>query len=203
MPELSRFFGIIIRMFVETGGQHHRAHFHAFYQEHAAVFAVDTLECLDGSLPKPQQRLVEAWAEIHLTRGVAARLGALAIRPAARQDRSTSGRSMSHPIHRVTQFSIVGPYTLVVAFADGTEQRIDFRPVLRGRLFGPLQDLATFNAVRLDTEVGTLVWPNDADFDPATLHDWPDVGEELATRARAWDVPRNERADTRMEPTRR
>ena len=100
---------------------------------------------------------------------------------------------MSHPIHRVTQFSIVGPYTLVVAFADGTEQRIDFRPVLRGPLFGPLQDLATFNAVRLDTEVGTLVWPNDADFDPATLHDWPDVGEELATRARAWDVPLSNR----------
>lgn len=65
MPELSRFFGIIIRMFVETGEQHHRAHFHAFYQKHAAVFAVDTIERLSGSLPKPQQRLVEAWAEIH------------------------------------------------------------------------------------------------------------------------------------------
>ena len=65
MPELSRFFGITIRMFVETGGQHHRAHFHAYYQEHAAVFTVDTLECLSGSLPKPQQRLVEAWGEIH------------------------------------------------------------------------------------------------------------------------------------------
>ena len=65
MPELSRFFGIIIRMFMETGTPHHRAHFHAFYQEHAAVFAVDTIECLSGSLPKAQQRLVEAWAEIH------------------------------------------------------------------------------------------------------------------------------------------
>ena len=65
MPELSRFFGIIIRMFMETGVQHHRAHFHAFYQEHAAVFTVDTIECLSGSLPKAQLRLVEAWAEIH------------------------------------------------------------------------------------------------------------------------------------------
>jgi hypothetical protein len=110
---------------------------------------------------------------------------------------------MSHPIHRVTQFSIVGPYTLVVAFADGTEQRIDFRPVLRGPLFGPLQNPATFNAVRLDTEVGTLVWPNDADFDPATLHDWPDMGEELAARARTWGQSDNDqRAHTRMEPTR-
>jgi hypothetical protein len=65
MPEIARFFGIIIRMFMEAGVQHHRAHFHAFYQEHAAVFAVDTIECLSGSLPKAQLRLVEAWAEIH------------------------------------------------------------------------------------------------------------------------------------------
>src|SRR5215210_4439184 len=96
---------------------------------------------------------------------------------------------MSHPIHRVTHFSIVGPYTLAVAFADGTEQRIDFSSVLHGPLFGPLQDLVIFNAVRLDTEVGTLVWPNDADFDPATLHDWPEVSEELVTRAQAWAMP--------------
>ena len=52
-------------MFVETGAQHQRAHFHAYYQDEAAVFAVDTIECLSGSLPKAQQRLVEAWAEIH------------------------------------------------------------------------------------------------------------------------------------------
>lgn len=56
---------IVIRMFVEAGGQHHRSHFHAYYQDHVAVFAVDTLDCLGGSLPKAQRRLVEAWAEIH------------------------------------------------------------------------------------------------------------------------------------------
>lgn len=110
---------------------------------------------------------------------------------------------MSHPIHRVTHFSIVGPYTLKVAFADGTEQRIDFRPVLHGVLYGPLMDLATFNAVRLDTEVGTLVWPNDADFDPATLHDWPEVIDELGRRAQTWAAaPSEQRANKRMEPTR-
>ena len=65
MPELSRFFGIIIRMFAEEGQPHHRAHFHAYYQEHAAVFAVDTLECLGDSVPMAQRRLVEAWAGIH------------------------------------------------------------------------------------------------------------------------------------------
>jgi hypothetical protein len=109
---------------------------------------------------------------------------------------------MSHPIHRVTRFSIVGPYTLTVAFADGTEQRIDFKPVLHGALFGPLQDIATFNAVTFDSEAGTLVWPNGADFDPATLHDWPLVSEELAHRARSWGLPSDRGDHTQMEPTR-
>ena len=93
---------------------------------------------------------------------------------------------MTHPMHRVHRFDIVGPYTLAVEFTDGSEQRIDFRPVLEGELFGPLQDLALFNSVMLDAEFGTLTWPNGADFDPTTLHDWPTVSHELATRARAW-----------------
>ena len=67
MPELSRFFGVIIRMFVEVGGSHHRPHFHAYYQDHAAVFAIDTLECLGGDVPIAQRRLIEAWGEIHRT----------------------------------------------------------------------------------------------------------------------------------------
>jgi Protein of unknown function (DUF2442) len=112
---------------------------------------------------------------------------------------------MTHPIHRVTRFSIVGPHTLTVGFSDDSEQLIDFEPVLRGTLFGPLQELATFNAVRLDSEAGTLVWPNGADFDPATLHDWPEVKDELASRAQMWGgAPSNGgRANARMEPTRR
>ena len=93
---------------------------------------------------------------------------------------------MPHPIHRVVQFDIVGPYRLSVSFADGTTQEIDFRPVLRGALFGPLQDLAVFNAVSLDHEGGILTWPTGADFDPATLHEWPRVSAELAARAAGW-----------------
>jgi hypothetical protein len=52
-------------MYLEAGEPHHQPHFHAYYQEHAGVFAIDTIECLGGSLPRPQQRLVEAWTEIH------------------------------------------------------------------------------------------------------------------------------------------
>jgi hypothetical protein len=65
MPEISRFFGIIIRMFAEPSAQHHRPHFHAYYQDSAAVFAVDSVEMIGGELPQRQRRLVEAWAEIH------------------------------------------------------------------------------------------------------------------------------------------
>jgi hypothetical protein len=65
MPELSRFFGIIIRMFVEMGASHHVPHFHAYYQEDIAVFSLDPIELISGRLPKRQQRLVEAWAELH------------------------------------------------------------------------------------------------------------------------------------------
>jgi hypothetical protein len=93
---------------------------------------------------------------------------------------------MTHAIHRVTRFEIVAPCTVTVAFEDGTEQRINFEPVLHGAIFGALRDLTIFNAVTLDSEIGTLTWPNGADFDPATLHDWPNVCNELAARAREW-----------------
>ena len=65
MPELSRFFGIIIHMYVEPGAPHHRPHFHAYYQNHAAVYTIDPIEMISGTLPRRQRRLVEAWAELH------------------------------------------------------------------------------------------------------------------------------------------
>lgn len=79
---------------------------------------------------------------------------------------------MNHPIYRVETFEIVAPYTLKVAFDDHTTQLIDFQPMLAGEIYGPLRDLTIFEQVALDPEVHTLVWPNGADFDPATLHDW-------------------------------
>lgn len=93
---------------------------------------------------------------------------------------------MSHPIYRVTSFTRVATYTLRVTFDDGTEQTIDFTPILSGELFGPLKDPGVFDQVRLDPEVHTLVWPTGADFDPATLHDWPEQVGALTELARRW-----------------
>ena len=65
MPEISRFFGIIIRMFVEVGTPHHTPHFHAYYQEQVGIFSIDPVELMAGDLPRRQRRFVEAWAELH------------------------------------------------------------------------------------------------------------------------------------------
>ncbi len=95
---------------------------------------------------------------------------------------------MLHPIYRVTGFAPAGPHTLCVAFDDGSAQVIDFTPVLFGELFGALRDPGLFGQVRLDPEAHTLVWPNGADFDPATLHDWPEQVGELSALARRWEL---------------
>ena len=93
---------------------------------------------------------------------------------------------MNHPIYSVVSFEIVGPYTLRIDFDDETLQVIDFRSILEGELFGPLADEALFNQVSIDSEIHTLVWPNGADFDPATLHDWPDYKTEFELMAKNW-----------------
>jgi hypothetical protein len=67
MPELARFFGIIIRMYMEFDAPHHEPHFHAYYQDDVAIYTIDPVELISGRLPKRQQRLVEAWAELHQT----------------------------------------------------------------------------------------------------------------------------------------
>jgi hypothetical protein len=97
---------------------------------------------------------------------------------------------MTHSIYHVLFFQIIGEYTLRVGFDDQTEQVINFEPVLGGSLFRPLRDLELFNQVSIDPEVKTLVWPNGADFDPATLHDWPHYADELAERVRRWELAR-------------
>jgi len=94
---------------------------------------------------------------------------------------------MLHPIYRVTSFNIVGQYTLRVVFDDLSEQTINFQPILAGDLCRPLRDIKVFNQVMIDPEVHTLVWPNGADFEPATLHDWPQLEEELIERAKRWE----------------
>jgi hypothetical protein len=56
-------------------------------------------------------------------------------------------------------------------FDDGTEREIDLERELWGPMFEPLgADPKLFRQVRVDKELGTIVWPNGADMDPDVLH---------------------------------
>ena len=98
---------------------------------------------------------------------------------------------MAHRICRVKAFSQIGPFTLQISFDDGASRTIDFEPVLRGELYGPLADSTLFSKVKLDSDFGTLVWPNGADFDPATLYDWPNISSQFIAQAQRWSTTSN------------
>ncbi len=62
MPEISRFLGIIIRMFYN---EHNPPHFHAYYNEFEAEIEISTFRVLKGELPKRIFALVIEWASEH------------------------------------------------------------------------------------------------------------------------------------------
>ena len=62
MPRVSQFFGIVIAMYY---ADHAPPHFHARYGEHEALIAIDTLDVIDGSLPRRALALVLEWAAQH------------------------------------------------------------------------------------------------------------------------------------------
>jgi hypothetical protein len=93
---------------------------------------------------------------------------------------------MKHYIYKILSFKKAGPYTLNILFNDKSRRTINFEPVLAGELYGPLRISKMFDRVQLDPEVQTLVWPNGADFDPATLHDWPKHLRAFVSAARRW-----------------
>lgn len=95
---------------------------------------------------------------------------------------------MEHEIYRVVSFEKVAPFTLKVTFNDETTQVVDFRPILKGEVYGPLSDPSLFDQVRIDPEVHTLVWPNGADFDPAILHNWTESRAALENLAKTWEL---------------
>jgi hypothetical protein len=62
MPTISRFFGISIRMYYDDHGP---PHFHAYYGEYSAKIDIQTLQMIQGMLPRRAQALVLEWAAEH------------------------------------------------------------------------------------------------------------------------------------------
>ena len=72
----------------------------------------------------------------------------------------------------VTQVRHIHDYRLQLTFTNGVTGELDFKTkvVGRGGVFKALENLEFFRQVRVDPEVGTIVWPNDVDFDPDALY---------------------------------
>lgn len=64
MPLISHFYGILIYIYTEDGGQHHTPHFHARYAEFSGSYDLNGNR-LSGDMPPKQNKLIEAWISIH------------------------------------------------------------------------------------------------------------------------------------------
>ena len=64
MPEICRFYGIVIKMFFKPK-EHEPSHIHALYGEYIGVFNIKTLAMTEGDLPKKAQELVTEWLQQH------------------------------------------------------------------------------------------------------------------------------------------
>ena len=64
MPIISQFYGIIISMFYNEPGNHHKPHLHARYNEFKAVYDLDSNR-ISGDMPVKQDKLIQAWIQIH------------------------------------------------------------------------------------------------------------------------------------------
>jgi Protein of unknown function (DUF2442) len=70
----------------------------------------------------------------------------------------------------ITSVEVLGHYRLRLGFSDGSTRDVDLTGELHGPVFEPLADPEYFSQVRVDPELGTVVWPNGADLDPLVLH---------------------------------
>ncbi len=86
---------------------------------------------------------------------------------------------------RITHVRYMGDYRLELRFSDGRHGEIDFRGrvVGRGGVFAPLEDVRFFRQVRVDSEAGTIIWPNDVDLCPDVLYSLVS-GEPIPDRRR-------------------
>ena len=74
-------------------------------------------------------------------------------------------------IPRIIDARHAGGYRVWLRFADGLTGEIDVERELWGPAFEPLKDVTEFAKLRFEPDLGTIVWPNGADFAPEFLHD--------------------------------
>ena len=163
VPELSRFFGIVIGIFYR---EHGRPHFHAVYGEYKAVIDIESGDTLSGQLPKRAHALVAEWYTRHKAE-LLEKLGTGASSQGVKENRAAG---VNHMNYDVIEAEYVSGFVVRLRFRDGTVGEVDLQAELTGPIFEPLRNLEFFRQFRVHPEFHTLVWPNDADFAPEFLH---------------------------------
>lgn len=164
MPELGRFFGIVIRMFY---GDHEPAHFHAIYGEYEALIEVETLSRY-SAVRCPDEHSRWYLNGLHSIAMSFAKTGAAL----ATENRLTrSSLSIEENIMALLRIRDVQPlegFTLRLMLNDGSVIERNVSRLLVGPVFELIRkDPAVFARVRV--EGGTVVWPNGADLCPDVL----------------------------------
>jgi len=165
MPEISRFFGIVIAIYWNDHGV---PYFHAKYAGQRAKFSISDLRLLEGKLPARVTALVLEWAFQHreeLMRDweLAAAKKPLQPIPPLEQDSSV--------MRWVTSVEYVSGYKLRLGFNNGSVKLVDLAEHLDGEVFEPLRDLRLFKTARLNPDLDTVVWDNGADMAPEFLYE--------------------------------
>ena len=154
VPELSRFYGIIVTMYVEVGSPHSLPHIHAKYADKKAVYSLEG-QVLRGRLPIKQHKLRQAWIALHEQEGVA-----------------VCSREWDIGLDVVAVKADAG-HTVVVTWTDGFVGRFDVASYLKHcpASWQHVLDDGYFGQVRIAETGDTIEWPDGQDVAPETLYE--------------------------------
>ena len=83
-------------------------------------------------------------------------------------------------MHFVKKANYVSEYKLLLTFEDGNVRLVDLKPHLEGEIFKPLKDITYFKAVKVNSDLDTIVWKNGADMSPDFLYE---IGVSVAKKS--------------------
>jgi len=83
-------------------------------------------------------------------------------------------------MHFVKKANYVSEYKLLLTFEDGNVRLVDLKAHLEGKIFKPLKDISYFKAVKVNSDLDTIVWKNGADMSPDFLYE---IGVSVAKKS--------------------
>lgn len=169
MPEISRFYGMVIKMYYENGERHHKPHIYVYYGEYEAVIALDG-EILTGDVPGKQYKILMQWIVLHKSEIEELWQRAIdnkpldKVEPYCKEDRTPNimaeetyyGEDNTGFTHIIDVKPLENQFLLLL-FSSGKKKLFD-TSLLEGPVFEALKDAEIFNEITLDH--GVVTWKN-------------------------------------------